>query len=46
MKLLLFCLTACLAMVSGFKPKSFDYLDITGDRFDISWDDITDELWR
>ncbi|GHB58226.1 hypothetical protein GCM10007390_09640 [Persicitalea jodogahamensis] len=46
MKLLLLSLSAFISVIGLFNSNQFDHLDITGDRFDISWDDITDDLWR
>ncbi|WP_373331101.1 hypothetical protein [Salmonirosea aquatica] len=46
MKLLLLSLSAFVSVIGLFDFSQFDHLDITGDRFDISWGDITDDLWR
>ena len=46
MKLLLLSLSAFVSVIGLFDSNQFDHLDITGDRFAISWDDITNELWR
>ncbi len=46
MKLILLSLSAFVSVIGLFDSNKYDHLDITGDRFDISWDDITDDLWR
>lgn len=45
MKLLItwFLLLPCAVLL--FRTTRFDHLDFTGDQFDISWDDVTDDLW-
>ncbi|WP_460671023.1 hypothetical protein [Larkinella ripae] len=38
------CLTL-LVIVLEFRPKRFAALDFTSDQFDISWEEITADLW-
>lgn len=45
MKTFLICLLSALWAMVLLRPNRFDYLDFTGDQFDISWDDITEDLW-
>lgn len=46
MKLLLLSLSTLLGAVILFGKTNFDFLDIYGEKSDdISWDDITDDLW-
>lgn len=45
MKTLLIGLLTALWAIVLFRPNRFDCLDFTGDQFDISWDDITEDLW-
>ena len=42
--LLILGLTVLYAMVM-VRPSRFDYFDLASDKFDISWEDITDDLW-
>lgn len=44
MKLLILSLVTLFGAIGLFDSTRFDHLDITSDKFDISWDDITDEL--
>ncbi|MFB9295257.1 hypothetical protein [Persicitalea jodogahamensis] len=45
MKLLLLSLSAFVSVIGLFNSSKYDHLDITSDKFDISWDDITSDLW-
>ncbi|GHB85742.1 hypothetical protein [Persicitalea jodogahamensis] len=45
MKFFLLSLTAIIGAIGLFDSKKYDYLDISGNKFDISWDDITGDLW-
>ncbi|MBO0937649.1 hypothetical protein J2I47_13915 [Fibrella sp. HMF5335] len=45
MKTFLFSLVAAFWGLLLFNSFSFDQFDFTSSRGDISWDDITDELW-
>ena len=40
---LLYGLTLVVAMVL-FRSTRFDFFDLNSDKFDISWDDITEDL--
>ncbi len=44
MKLFILSLVTLFGAIGIFDSTKYDHLDITGDQFDISWDDITDEL--
>lgn len=44
MKILISLLTALCATVLS-RSVNFDFLDLTSDTFDISWDEITEDLW-
>jgi hypothetical protein len=45
MKTLLISVLAVLYAMVIARPSRFDHLDLTSDKFDISWEDITDDLW-
>lgn len=45
MKMLLISLLTTLWTAVFFRSPRFDFLDLTGEQFDISWDDITEDLW-
>lgn len=41
---LIYCLALVVAMVL-FRSIRFDFFDLKSDKFDITWDDITEDLW-
>jgi hypothetical protein len=45
MKFFLLSLTALIGVIGLFDSKKYDYLDISSEKFDISWDDIEEDLW-
>ncbi len=45
MKLFILILTSVFAFIGVIDTKKYDYLDFNRDDFDISWDDITEDLW-
>ncbi|WP_157815957.1 hypothetical protein [Spirosoma pollinicola] len=45
MKTLLIFLFTLIGMSAYIRTNWFDSLDITSDKFDITWDDIMDDLW-
>jgi hypothetical protein len=46
MKLLVIWLILLPIAVLLFRTTRFDFLDLNSPTFDITWDDITRELWR
>lgn len=45
MKMLLISSLATLCATILFRSNRFDYLDLNSTKFDISWDEITEDLW-
>ncbi len=45
MKLFILSLVTLFGAIGLFDSTMFDHLDITSDKFDISWDEITEDLW-
>lgn len=45
MKLLILSLVSVFAFIGVIDTKKYDYLNFSSDEFDISWDDITEDLW-
>lgn len=45
MKFLIFSFVTFFSAIGNFDFDKFDHLDITSDKFDITWDDITEDLW-
>ncbi len=45
MKLFILSLATLFGVVGLFDTRKYDHLDFNNDKFDITWDDITDDLW-
>jgi hypothetical protein len=45
MKMFLISLLTALFATVLFRSTRFDFLDLTSNKFDISWDEITEDLW-
>ncbi len=45
MKTLMLSLLALLGAMILFQSTRFDFLDFTSTTYDISWDEITEDLW-
>ena len=45
MKFFIFALTAIFGAIGMFNSKKYDHLDLSSDEYDITWDEITDDLW-
>lgn len=45
MKTLLISLTSVVYATVLFRSTRFDSLDLNSNKFDISWDDIIEDLW-